>query len=514
MASHAPLAAKPASNTKPPPKKSSLSIHHSEAEWEVVRPVIERLYTQERRKLRCVMEIMEEKHNFKATIQMYKKRFTKWGFCKNKPRNTSTTLQCPKRKTVTHTTSRAYQTLHLSPKSSPLEAASLALLTSIQNWSTSFHESVNQGLIPPENQVVSPPNDKLNRYDPEQLSFAFRTILELVRCGKGDLAGRLTRRAFLDIEAMLHVEGPLFIWNVLEIMYHMVRLGQAQILDMLMMQLVELASKIHSATHPLITVLRNLQRAVRIWKKDSKLAHIPLLEQAWSLNADIVFNNRDSRLLLMYYRLVWDSSCLKLRLEQLDEVDSWFSAIGNKFPFTDSFFQEIVLSSRPLPTLTEVEILPPKDYKFIKDTSLSAIQHRCTMRFADPSLATAIRLGVLKSRVLEEVNDYSHSEEQSSRHQYHVDRFQARIAAYLMKLLVDIDLELGIGTDIATDRMRDVIAMREFGYSTTAPQVIHDMWQLETFLRQNGHDSEADVIRKETYERLEEYVDEVPLYEI
>jgi hypothetical protein len=40
------------------------------------------------------------------------------------------------------------------------------------------------------------------------------------------------------------------------------------------------------------------------------------------------------------------------------------------------------------------------------------------------------------------------------------------------------------------------------------------MWQLETFLRQNGHDSEADVIRKETYERLEEYVDEVPLYEI
>ncbi|KIL96649.1 hypothetical protein FAVG1_01393 [Fusarium avenaceum] len=514
MGSHAPLAAKSALNTRPPPNKPTLSIRHSEEEWEVVRPVIERLYTRERRKLRYVMETMEEKHNFKATIQMYKKRFTKWGFCKNRPRNTPTTLQCPKRKALTYTTSRDYHRLHPSPKSSPSEAASLALLTSIQNWSTSFHESVTQGLIPSENQVVSPPNDKFNRYDPEQLSFAFRTILELVRCGKGDLAGRLTRRAFLDIEAMLHVEGPLFIWNVLEIMYHMVRLDQAQILDMLVVQLVELSSKIHSATHPLITVLRNLQMAVHIWNKDSKLAHLPLLKQAWALNADIVLSNRDSRLLLMYYRLVWDSSCLKLRLEQLDEVDSWFSAIGNKFPFTDSFFQEIVLSSRPLPALTEVEILPPKDYKFIKDTSLSAIQHRCTMSFADPNLATAIRLGVLKSRVLEEVNDYSHSEKQSPRHQYHVDRFQARIAAYLMKLIADIDLELGIDTDIATDRMRDVIAMREFGYSSTAPQVIHDMWQLETFLRQSGHDSEADMVREETYKRLEEYVDEVPLDEI
>ncbi|SPJ71848.1 uncharacterized protein FTOL_01576 [Fusarium torulosum] len=516
MASNTPLAAKPAPKSTPPLKKPSLSIHHSEEEWEAVRPIIERLYARERRRLRYVMEIMEEKHNFKATIQMYKKRFTKWGFCKNRPRNTSSTLETYKCKTVIYTTTCQNPPLPTptSPKSSPLESASLALLTSIQDWSTSFYESVPQGFIPQDNQVIPPPNDKSSRYDPEQLSFAFRTILELIQSGKGVLAGRLTRRAFLDIEAMLHVEGPLFIWNVLEIMYHMVRLGQTQILGMLVVQLIELAGNIHTGAHPVINVLRNLQMAVRIWQEDSKLAHIPLLDQAWALNADIVFSNRDSRLLLMYYRLVWDSSCVRLRLDQLDEVDSWFSAIGNKFPFKDAFFQEIVLSSRPLPTLTEVEILPPKDYKFIKDTSLSAIQHRCTMSFAEPNMATAIRLGVLKSRVLEEIKDYSHLGKQSSRHQYHVDRFQARVTAYLMKLLVDIDLKLGIDIDIATDRMRDVIAMREFGYLTTAPQVIHDMWQLETFLRQGGHDFEADMIRKETYRRLEEYVDDVPLDEI
>ncbi|KAM0430679.1 hypothetical protein ACHAQK_010630 [Fusarium lateritium] len=179
-----------------------------------------------------------------------------------------------------------------------------------------------------------------------------------------------------------------------------------------------------------------------------------------------------------------------------------------------SFFREVVLSSHPPPTLTEAEILPPKDYKFIKDTSLSAIQHRHTMGFSEPNMATAVRLGLLKSRILEEIKDYSDSGKQMSRHQYHVDRFQARVTAYLMKLLVDIDLELGIGIDIATDRMRGVIAMREFGYSTAAPQVIHDMWRLERLLRQGGHDSEADMIRKEAYERLEKYVDEVPLDEI
>jgi hypothetical protein len=74
MASNTPLAAKPAPKSTPL-KKPSLSIHHSEEEWEAVRPVIERLYTRERRKLRYVMEIMEEKHNFKATYDIPGHRF-------------------------------------------------------------------------------------------------------------------------------------------------------------------------------------------------------------------------------------------------------------------------------------------------------------------------------------------------------------------------------------------------------------------------------------------------------
>lgn len=42
-------------------------MHHGETEWTAVYPIIERLYMKDRRKLRHIMQIMEEKYNFKAS---------------------------------------------------------------------------------------------------------------------------------------------------------------------------------------------------------------------------------------------------------------------------------------------------------------------------------------------------------------------------------------------------------------------------------------------------------------
>jgi hypothetical protein len=61
------LAAKPPSDPPSPPKKPTISLHHGEAEWTAIYPIIERLYMKDRRKLRHIMQIMEEKHNFKAS---------------------------------------------------------------------------------------------------------------------------------------------------------------------------------------------------------------------------------------------------------------------------------------------------------------------------------------------------------------------------------------------------------------------------------------------------------------
>ncbi|RBR14896.1 hypothetical protein FVER53590_03139 [Fusarium verticillioides] len=397
------------------------------------------------------------------------------------------------------------QSLVLSPSPDPLETSSLEFLTSISDWSNSFYESLYTDGLHAQNIHSSPRTVKINRYDPEGLSFAFRTIVELIQRGKGVLAGRLTRKAFLDIENMLQVEAPLFIWNVLEIMYHMVRLGQTQLLGMLLMQLVELASNTHEMQHPVIKMLKSLQRAVYLWEKHATLEKMNLLEQAWGLNADIIFRNYDSRLLAMYYRLVWESSCIKLGEDQLDGLDKWFSAVKSKIPHEDSYFRQAVLFNDPNST---EDAEPPRDYEITKELCVSAIQHRCTMTFGESNMSSLVRLGLLKSRVLDEIDGQPSDEIPQSQ-----TRFQARVMAYLMKVLMDVDRELGLDVNVA-DRMRNKIALREFGYSSTSPQVIHDMWQLEAFLQKEGDVAEAEKIRNETYKRLEEYVDQVPVDEV
>ncbi|KAF5609461.1 uncharacterized protein FSUBG_3935 [Fusarium subglutinans] len=488
------LAAKPPSDPPSPPNKPNTPLHHGEAEWTAVYPIIERLYMKDRRKLRHIMQIMEEKHNFKASNAKTA--------CKKKtptPQITAETQNWP------NATPCQSQSLILSPSPDPLETSSLEFLTSIHDWSNAFYESLYTDGLNLQSNHSSPRTGKINRYDPEGLSFAFRTIVELIQRGKGILAGRLTRKAFLDIENMLQIEAPLFIWNVLEIMYHMVRLGQTQLLGMLLMQLVELASNIHEMTHPIIKMLRSLQKAVYLWEKHATLDKMQLLEEAWVLNADIICRNYDSRLLVMYYRLVWESSCVQLGEDQLDGLDKWFSAIKSKIPHEDSYFQQAVLFTDPN---SKEDTEPPRDYEITKALCVSAIQHRCTMTFGESNMASLVRLGLLKSRVLDEI-DENPSDETPQSH----TRFQARVMAYLMKVLMDVDRELGLDVNVA-DRMRNKIALREFGYSSTSPQVIHDMWQLEAFLQQEGHVAEAAKIRKETYKRLEEYVNQVPVDEV
>ncbi|KAF4459001.1 hypothetical protein FALBO_14248 [Fusarium albosuccineum] len=52
------------------------------AEWEKKRPIITRLYQEEKRPLKEVMEVLEREHGFTATVKMYKSRIWKWGLDK------------------------------------------------------------------------------------------------------------------------------------------------------------------------------------------------------------------------------------------------------------------------------------------------------------------------------------------------------------------------------------------------------------------------------------------------
>ncbi|KAM5356439.1 hypothetical protein ACJ41O_003085 [Fusarium nematophilum] len=52
------------------------------SEWEKKRPIITRLYQEEKRPLKEVMDVLEREHGFTATVKMYKSRIWKWGLDK------------------------------------------------------------------------------------------------------------------------------------------------------------------------------------------------------------------------------------------------------------------------------------------------------------------------------------------------------------------------------------------------------------------------------------------------
>ncbi|KAH7309498.1 hypothetical protein B0I35DRAFT_412420 [Stachybotrys elegans] len=51
-------------------------------QWDAMRPIITRLYQEEKRPLKEVMEILKRDHEFTATVKMFKSRIWKWGLDK------------------------------------------------------------------------------------------------------------------------------------------------------------------------------------------------------------------------------------------------------------------------------------------------------------------------------------------------------------------------------------------------------------------------------------------------
>ncbi|KAJ3519080.1 hypothetical protein NM208_g14273 [Fusarium decemcellulare] len=327
----------PRPEMKAPPltkRKPNLPIHHSDQEWAAAYPHIERMYVKERRKLRYVMETMEQEYNFKATLQMYKKRFTKWGFSKNKPRASSKTT--PSRDSSTSPPSCTAVT-----KPIPKRTTHTILPMSIKLSDLDMTNLESPPLLPVTQKGSG------QRYDPEELSFAFRVVIELLRRGKGVLAGRLTRKAFLQIEAMLQIEGPLFIWNLMEILYNIARLEQTQLFEVLLFHLIGLARNLFAPEHPAMQILYSLRKLAEGWRRDSLPPQVPVLEQAWAINANTVFSNFDSRMLLLYYRLVWDSALVRLPQDRLHDADRWFTVLEDKVPRGHYFLEDTVACIHP-----------------------------------------------------------------------------------------------------------------------------------------------------------------------
>ena len=83
----------------------------------------------------------------------------------------------------------------------------------------------------------------------------------------------------------------------------------------------------------MVRMLRSLEKLIRVYGKDQGSEwQLGILQHAWSLNANMLFAPPDARLLLLYYRIVWNSGLVQLPEAGLQAADKLYTAINDKVP--------------------------------------------------------------------------------------------------------------------------------------------------------------------------------------
>lgn len=415
----------------------------------------------------------------------------------------------------------------LTPKSARLDVVNVILLTSIRTWSYSFFEAVGQSHNTPADEstqlsLLLPYTEHTEPYDAEQTSFSFKLIAELLGRDQGLLAGRLARKAFLQVEEILMLEGPVFIWNLLEILHSIVQSKQVQLFEMILIHLLRLARSHYSDQHSIVRMLHSLWSLYRTYPDGAMQRLLEVLEQGWLLNAEIVLSNLNERFLLLYYRLIWDSVLIKLARSKLRDTDSWFSRVISKVPVGAMEDGAAHIYASVEATLDTSGGLPA-DYDIIRTESIDAIHERSRWDYLEPSSRFRVQSALIKSRILDDREGIQNKlssgvtdEIDNGRRNARVDvpgkvpRLHARILAYVMKVLMEIDIDNEVNNGVVIERLNNTIALREYGQGVADPQVICEMWQLQQLLVQEDRLQEAAQIGQDAQGRLDHYLRDIP----
>jgi hypothetical protein len=129
----------------------------------------------------------------------------------------------------------------------------------------------------------------------------------------------------------------------------------------------------------------------------------------------------------------------------------------------------------------------------------------------DTTTLLGILAGLVTAKILEErplVMDCS-SIARSEMKMMKVPRIHAVIVACAIRTLMDPNLDSGISNTV--DRIRMVVALREYAQGEADPQVVREMWLLEDALITAGEYREAQEVKRESLRRLEKYVQNIPI---
>ncbi|KAK0726724.1 hypothetical protein B0T26DRAFT_691513 [Lasiosphaeria miniovina] len=517
----------------------------SKSDWLRMRPKIEQLYVGERRSLRTIMRSME-KLGFKATEQMYKKRFFKWGFQKNirrkKPRDDcwSKPEGCDSETTLDGELC----------SSSHHDTTVLLILTTVRTWSVAFFESMRLD------------GRKVPAYLPEcanrvkDVSFDFKLVIDLLDRRRGHMAGRMARHAFLFIENLLVLDAPALIWNLLEMMHTLVTLRQTQLFHMLLAHLIALVDGRMPASHPLPGFLRAIRQiaessvgGARDGRANSAMPLQFLLQRAWVLNAELVFGNFEPRLLPLYFSLLWDSSSIG----PPENIVSFIDYCGSKI---EAFLADISTAAMVAAVADEAfgvdggddgsavlgrllgprtDASPPRDFAMLRTSSIAALRKHGDLYLADgagfPNGADTSNIlsmiaALVKAKVIDgwsaamDALPNNAAATSSTKTTPVVSRLQAGHLASVIRSLVNLDLSGGFRskTDIVSepssgdvvDMMQAVVALREYSQGETDPQLVRDLWLLQDTLVAAGEKDEARLVGQDAYRRLEKYLEAIP----
>lgn len=489
--------------------------------------------------------------------QMYKKRFAKWGLQKNSkrsiPSNSNSSL-C-KVNGQKRNASEVHSFIANSPQPSNDDHLRLAFFTSVRTWGSCFFESV---------QVPSRILPSARHSGGEQsldINSTFKLSIEMLNRGQGVLAGRLARKGFLLIDEMLALEGPALVWNMLETIHDLVTSRNLRLMHLLLVHLNALVKTRMAANHPLRTILAALgafasellhsssitdktsttsdnlrrlfnaaDRGTVIRCENFSTAFLSIIEQAWTLNAEILFDRFDHRLFQLYVRVHWDSCSVKLSSAVVAAAKRWFARIISQQHSGDTKgacpaqkliqitpFAEDRLLERIF-TAPEVSS-PPRSFGYLHKCSVAALQNSANYIFNketnsanDTKILLRILAGLVTARTLGEWPANAVRCDSTDTMVSKFSRGHVEVVACALETSRDLH---AMGHTPPTlwntvGKIGPIMNLHEYAGAETDPRAIREMWLLADALVATGEDRKAWEIGQKAYRQLEKLVKDVP----
>ncbi|GAM91546.1 hypothetical protein ANO11243_095980 [Dothideomycetidae sp. 11243] len=258
------------------------------------------------------------------------------------------------------------------------------------------------------------------------------------------------------------------------------------------------------------------------------------LQQAFKLNAEMLFERFDARLFQMYIRVHWDTCSISPPAAIVGAMRRWLTQTmvqqtsgieaqegpGHGLFQILSFGEDVKLQN--LFTVPS-QALPPQMPQLVGMSSFEALRSQADsvldrgIGSLDGNTNMLLRLmaGLVSAKILEEGQDMVDASYGQSSASPRISRGQAwntacaiRTSMYLNSVNVGDERLEALPSDV--DLLRTLVAIREYAQVEIDPQCIFEMWSLEDALTAAGEHEKALDVRRKAYSCLEDHLKDVP----